>query len=97
MARYIELYRISQYWRHIVPYRDNYRSNKFDIPYYSGKSRCQQQTVLIAIGIINNNSDWWVVISVIFQDGMVHSTDWPIGGECEECPYQPGWGGGMFV
>jgi len=53
--------------------------------------------VLIAIGIINKNSDWWVVISVIFQDGMVHSTDWPIGGECEECPYQPGWGGGMFV
>ena len=30
----IESYRISRYWRHIVsyPYRENYRSNKFDIP-----------------------------------------------------------------
>jgi len=50
MARYIESYRISRYWRHIesYPYRDNYRSNEFDIPHYSRKSRCRQQTTRIA-------------------------------------------------
>jgi len=59
MARYIESYRISRYWRHIesYPYRDNYRSNEFDIPHYSRKSRCRQQTTRIAIGIINKESD----------------------------------------
>ena len=27
----------------------------------------------------------------------MHSINRPIGGEHEECPYRPGWGGGMFV
>jgi len=50
MARYIESYRISRYWRHIVsyPYRENYRSNKFDIPHYSSKSRSRQHNARIA-------------------------------------------------
>ena len=34
-----------------------YRSNEFDIPHYSRKSRCRQQTTRIAIGIINKESD----------------------------------------
>ena len=46
----IESYRISRYWRHIVsyPYHENYRSNKFDIPHYSSKSRSRQQNARIA-------------------------------------------------
>ena len=27
---------------------------------------------------------------------MVHSIDWPMGGEREECLYQPGWGGVVY-
>jgi len=40
---------------HVVsyPYRENYRSNEFDIPHYSSKTRCRQWTALIAIGVIN--------------------------------------------
>jgi len=65
MAQYIELYRMLRYWRHIVScaYRDNYRSDKFGIPLYSSKLRCQQQTMLIAIGIINKESDWRGIVS----------------------------------
>jgi len=48
---------------------------------------------LIAIGIISKDSDGRGVISVTLQGEMVYSIDRLIGGEREECLYQPSKGG----
>jgi len=48
---------------------------------------------LIAIGVIDKDSDGRGVISVTFHGGTVHSVEQPIGGERVKCAYQPGWVG----
>jgi len=56
----------------------------------------------ITIGIISKESDGREVISVTFQGGTggcIQYTGRTVdnGGQRVKCPYQPGWGEGMFV
>ena len=54
-------------------YRENYSSNKVDIPYFSSPD-CRQHVAIIAIGVVNNGSfakrDERIAICVTAQAGQ---------------------------